>query len=42
MQKHLSEIVLVRVENPHSLDQFFMDNDIIDFIKTEFAESDHQ
>jgi hypothetical protein len=28
------------VENPHSLDQFFMDNDIIDFIKTEFAESD--
>ena len=28
------------VENPHSLDQFFMDNDIIEFIKTEFAESD--
>ena len=28
------------VENPHSLDQFFMDNDTIDFIKTDFSESD--
>jgi hypothetical protein len=28
------------VEDPNSLDHFFMDNDIIDFIRTEFAESD--
>ena len=28
------------MDNPHSLDQFFMDDDIIEFLKAEVAESD--
>jgi hypothetical protein len=37
---HITTIDGTNVDNPHSLDQFFMDDDIIEFLRTEFAE-DH-
>jgi hypothetical protein len=36
---HITTIDGTNVDNPHSLDQFFMDDDIIEFLRAEFAES---
>ena len=44
VQKYASKDVTLidatNMDDPHSLDHFFMDQDIVEFAKTEFAEDD--